>query len=250
MLVTLLLLKLEVPGRLGAVIPRETLNLVGVGAEVGVGAGVETEEKRVAKKKDGQTTNINASDGNVDGGKGGNARCNRCGEVGHKMVRRPGQMCSICGGKGHSAKICANVVTVFTCEADASGSDSDGVLSGEEKNDFFCDIPGKFFDEPAKWDRNALAWQMGNLPVICDNSASYHMSYSSTVKLRLPCVRQAVRDTRSRGMVAFLLLFNPAVVKYLCCSATLHMYPASATISFPSESQPTTGIRTPKVKTV
>ena len=47
----LLLLMLEVPGRPGTVVPREALEVVGVGAEVGVGAGVETEEKRVAKKR-------------------------------------------------------------------------------------------------------------------------------------------------------------------------------------------------------
>ena len=56
------------------------------------------------EKKDGQT-DINASDGNVDGKKGGDARCSRCGEAGHKTVRCPGQVCSVCGGKGHSAKI-------------------------------------------------------------------------------------------------------------------------------------------------
>ena len=50
MLVTLFLPMLEVPERLGAVVPRETLKIVGVGAEVGVGARVETEEKKVAKK--------------------------------------------------------------------------------------------------------------------------------------------------------------------------------------------------------
>ena len=98
------------------------------------------------ENKDGQTTNINTSDGNVDGKKGGDARCSRCGEAGHKTVRCPGQVCSVCGGKGHSAKICANVVTVFACEADASGSDSDRVLSGEEQDAFVCDAPGTFFD--------------------------------------------------------------------------------------------------------
>ena len=111
------------------------------------------------EKKGGQTTNINASDGNVDGQKGGNARCNRCGEAGQKRVRCPGQMCGAFGGKGHSATICANVVvTVFACEADARGSDSDGVFSGEEQDAFVCDAPRKFFDEPGKWGTNALAW--------------------------------------------------------------------------------------------
>ena len=68
----------------------------------------------------------------------------------------------------------------FLPEADASGSDSDGVLSGEERDAFVCDAPGKFLEEPGKWGTNTLAWQMGDLPVICDNGASCHMSHSST----------------------------------------------------------------------
>ena len=51
MLVPLFLLILEVPGRPRAVIPREALEIVGVGAEVGVGAGVETGEKKVTKRR-------------------------------------------------------------------------------------------------------------------------------------------------------------------------------------------------------
>ena len=51
MLVTLLLLMLEVSGSPGGVVPREALEIVGVGAEVGVGAGTETEEKKVAKRR-------------------------------------------------------------------------------------------------------------------------------------------------------------------------------------------------------
>ena len=35
--------------------------------------------------------------------------------------------CGVCGGRDRSAKLCANIVTVFACESDASGSDSDGV---------------------------------------------------------------------------------------------------------------------------
>ena len=133
------------------------------------------------EKNGGQTTNINASDENVDGKKGGNARCNRCGEAGQKTVRCPGQMCGAFGGNGHSATICADVVvTVSACEADARGSDCDGVFSGEEQDAFVCDAPRKFFDEPGKWGTNALAWQMGDLPVICDSGASCHMSHSST----------------------------------------------------------------------
>ena len=89
-------------------------------------------------------------------------------------------MCGAYGGKGYSAEIYANVVTAFACEADASGSDSDGGLSAEEQNAFVCDAPGKCFDEPGKRGRNSLAWQMEDLPVFCENGASCHMSYSST----------------------------------------------------------------------
>ena len=231
MLVTLLLLMLEVPGSPGVVVPRESI--VGIGAEVGVGAGTETVEK-----KDGQTTNINASDGNVDGGKGGNARCNRCGEAGHKTVRCPGQVCSVCGGKGHSAKICADVVTVFACEADASGSDSDGVLSGEEQGAFVYDAPSKFFDEPGKWGTNALAWQMGDLPVICDNNASCHISHSSTGMINYREANATMRTASGKrypieGYGDLPLTFRSRSGEVpRCCSATMHMYPASATIFF------------------
>ena len=51
MLVTLLLLMLEAPEILGTVASREALELVGVETEGGVRTGVETEEKRVAKKR-------------------------------------------------------------------------------------------------------------------------------------------------------------------------------------------------------
>ena len=89
-------------------------------------------------------------------------------------------MCGAYGGKGYSAKIYANVVTAFACEADASGSDSVGSLSTEEQYAFICDAPGKCFDEPGKRGRTSLAWQMGHLPVICDNRASCHTSELST----------------------------------------------------------------------
>ena len=129
--------------------PRGARNRGGRGRGGRGGPGGNGGEKG-GEKKDGQTTNINVRDGNVDGGKGDNAMCNRCGEVGHKTVRCPGQVYNVCGGKGHSAKIYVNVVTVYTCEADASGSDSDGVLSGEEQDAFFCYAPGKFFYESGK----------------------------------------------------------------------------------------------------
>ena len=149
MLVTLLLPMLEVPRSPGGVVPRErgVRNRGGRGRGGRGGRGGNGGEKG-GEKKDGQTTNINTSDGNVDGEKGGDARCSRCGGAGHKTVRCPGQVCSVYDGKCHSAKTCANVVTVFACEADASGSDSDKVLSKEEQDAFVCDAPGTVFDEP------------------------------------------------------------------------------------------------------
>ena len=104
--------------------------------------------------------------------------CKRYGDDIHKAVECPGQVCGVCGGS--STKVCANVVTNFACEADANGSDSDGGLSGEEQDTFVCHAPGKCFDEPGKKGRNSLAWQMGDLPVFCDNGASCHKSDSST----------------------------------------------------------------------
>ena len=51
MQVTIFLLTLEIPGSPGGVVPSEALEIVGVGAEVGVGVGAETEEKKVAKRR-------------------------------------------------------------------------------------------------------------------------------------------------------------------------------------------------------
>ena len=68
--------------------PRGAINRGGRG-RVRRGSRGENGGEKGGEEKDGQTTNINASDGNADGGKGGNARYNRCGEVGHKTVRYP-----------------------------------------------------------------------------------------------------------------------------------------------------------------
>ena len=39
-----------------------------------------------------------AGGGKADRKKGGNAKCKRCGETGHKSVRFPDQICGMCGG--------------------------------------------------------------------------------------------------------------------------------------------------------
>ena len=84
------------------------------------------------------------------------------------------------GRKGHSAKLCANVVTVYACEAATSDSDGDKVISGEEQDAFVCDEPGKGFDKSGKMSCSALAWQIRDLPVFRDSGASCHMTHSST----------------------------------------------------------------------
>ena len=45
----------------------------------------------------------------------------------------------MCGGKEHAPKICANVVSVFACQAT-----DDEILSGEEEEAFIYDILEKF----------------------------------------------------------------------------------------------------------
>ena len=87
-------------------------------------------------------------------------------------------MSSVCGRKGHSAEICANVVAASACKADASGSDGDRIIIGEQ-DAFVCDAPGKSFSDSGEGDRSALSWQIGSLPVICDSGASCHMFQSS-----------------------------------------------------------------------
>ena len=60
-------------------------------------------------------------------------------------MKFPDQVCSVCGGKGHAPEICANVVSVFACQAT-----DDEILSGEEEEAFICDTPDKVFGAPAQ----------------------------------------------------------------------------------------------------
>ena len=64
-----------------------------------------------------------AGGGKADREKGGNPKCKRYGETGHKSVRYPDQICGMCGGKGHSAEVCTNVVTVLAYENTKSSND-------------------------------------------------------------------------------------------------------------------------------
>ena len=123
-----------------------------------------------------------AGGGKADREKGRNAKCKRCGETGRKSVRCPDRICGLCGGQGHSAEVCANIVTALTCENTKSSNDeSDATISGEEDEAFICDMSGEYNDESNDEEGcSALAWQVGDLTVICDSGASCHMSHSST----------------------------------------------------------------------
>ena len=88
----------------------------------------------------------------------------------------------MCDGKGHSAEVCANVVTVLACEnTNSSNDESDAAISGEEEEAFICEMSGEYNDEYIDEEGcSALAWQVGDLTMICDSGASCHMSHSST----------------------------------------------------------------------
>ena len=138
----------------------------------------EDDQQKVASSR--------AGGGKADREKGGNAKCKSCGETGHKTghktVRSPDQTCDVCGGKGHSAEVCANVVTILACENTTSSNDeSDAAISGEDKEAFICDMSGEYNDESIDdGGCSALAWQVGDLTVIYDSGASCHMSHSAT----------------------------------------------------------------------
>ena len=139
---------LEVPGSPGGVVPREALEIVGVGAEVGVGAGAETEEKKVEKKRMAKRQTSTPATGT-------STAVREATQDAAVVVRPTTKRCDapdrcVASAVERVIRRTPNVVTIFTCEADVSGSDSDGVLSGEEQEAFVCDAPGKFSDEPGK----------------------------------------------------------------------------------------------------
>ena len=118
----------------------------------------------------------------ADKDKGSSAEWKNGGETVHKSVRCPDQVCGVCGGKGHSAEVCAKVVTVLACEnIESSNEESDATISCEEEKVLECDMSGECNDE-SNDERgcSALAWEVGDLTVICDSGASCSMSHSST----------------------------------------------------------------------
>ena len=62
-----------------------------------------------------------------------------------------------------------------------SNDESDAAISGEEEEAFVCDMSGECNDESNdEGGCSALAWQVGDLTVICDSGATCHLSHSST----------------------------------------------------------------------
>ena len=183
----------------------------------GRGRGGRRNRKDEEEEEQHQANGGKAEWGKADNTKGDSAKCKRCGETGHKFVCCSDMICGVNFGKSHSVKICANVVTVFACE------DSDAAISGEKKEAFVCDMLGEYSDKSNDdGGYSVLAWQVGDLTVICDSGASCHMSHSSTGMLTtanriLICGWRAVRDTRSRVMATYHLPFDLVLVMYLCC---------------------------------
>ena len=56
----------------------------------------ESEDEKNGGSKDSKTKTGTLSKSEV---------CRRCGDSGHKMVKCPDQICSVCGGKGHAPEI-------------------------------------------------------------------------------------------------------------------------------------------------
>ena len=255
MLATLLLLLLEVPGSPGGVVPREALKLVGVGAEVGVGAGAETEEKKVAKtrmaKRQTSTPATETSTAVREATQGAAVMARPA----TKRCDAPDRCVAFAAERAIRQKHAPTSSPFFACEADASGSDSDGVLSGEEQDAFVCDSPGKLFDEPGKWSTNALAWQMGDLPVNCDNGASCHMSHSSTGMINYREANATMRTASGKrypiegyGDLPFTFRSSIGEVPLMLCHVahlpSLRYHLISLRVAADN------GIRTPEIKTM
>ena len=74
------------------------------------------------------------------------------------------------------------VVTVLACVKGGDRKDDrDAAISGGEARALMWDTPGEVHDESVDIGGcSVLAWQVGNLTVICDSGASYRMPHSST----------------------------------------------------------------------
>ena len=81
--------------------------------------------------------------------------------------------CRVCGDKGHSAEVCADVVTVLACEnTNRSNDESDAAISDEEEEAFVCEMSDECNDESNdEGSCSALAWRVGDFTVICDSGA-------------------------------------------------------------------------------
>lgn len=122
-----------------------------------------------------------AAGGKSDTSKGDSVECKHCGETGHKTLRCPDRFCGVCGRKWYSVEICSTIVTVLACEKSKSHKDdNDTVISSEETEAFMFDTRGELRSNESinNGGCRALAWQVGDLTVICDSGASCHISHS------------------------------------------------------------------------
>ena len=179
MLDTLLLLMLEVPGSPGGVVPREALEIGGVGAEVGVGAGAETEEKNMAKRRmakrrtsmpatETSMARKEATQGAAVVVRPATKRCDAPdGCVAFAAERSIRRKCAPTSSPSSPAKLTRVAATATGFLAEKSRTP----LSAMHQASFFTSLVNGV---------HALAWQVGDLPVVCDNGASCHMCHSST----------------------------------------------------------------------
>ena len=112
-------------------------------------------------------------------------------------MRCPGKVCNACGGNG-SVTICTYLVTVFACEHNGSVGDDDKTFSGKNQEALVCNAPGKSFDKSDEGGCNALAWQIKDLPVVCDNGVSCHISHSSTAMVIYSEVNATMRTASGK----------------------------------------------------
>ena len=208
------------------------------GAEVGVGAGAETEEKKVATKrmtkqqtsmpaKETSTAVREATQGATVVIRPATKRCNtpdRCvAFAAERAIRRKYAPTS---SPSLPAKLTRVAATTKGFSAEKSRTPSSAMQQA------------KVFDEPGKWSTNALAWQLGDLPVICDNGASCHTSHSSTGMIHYREANATMRTASGKrfpiegyGDLPFIFLSSSGEVPLLLCnvahvpSLSYHLFP-------------------------
>ena len=73
----------------------------------------------------------------------------RCGDDGYKPVQCPGQLCEVCGGKGHAVESSANLASVLAYQAPSD----DKMLSVEEVEAVVWEAENKLYSAPVLIER-------------------------------------------------------------------------------------------------